>query len=133
MIFADTVYFLALLNPEDQWHGAVRNLTQTLRNERVLTTAWVLLETANGLAQTPNRRTFKAFVGEMEKRRNLEIVSPTMDWFHRGLELYEARPDKEWSLTDCISFEVMRERQIRGALTADHHFRQAGFELLVHL
>jgi uncharacterized protein len=44
-----------------------------------------------------------------------------------GIDLYRARPDKEWSLTDCISFAVMHQYSIREALTADHHFEQAGF------
>ena len=44
-----------------------------------------------------------------------------------GLGLYESRPDKEWSLTDCISFVVMKKEGIVEALTEDRHFEQAGF------
>ncbi len=55
----------------------------------------------------------------------------TMEWFERGLELYERRPDKEWSVTDCISFAVMTERGVSEALTNDRHFEQAGFQILL--
>jgi hypothetical protein len=47
--------------------------------------------------------------------------------FDRGIARFSQRPDKSWSLTDCISFVVMEERGIREALTADHHFGQAGY------
>ncbi len=50
-----------------------------------------------------------------------------VDLYRRGLKLYGDRPDKEWSLTDCISFVVMSERHLVDALTRDHHFKQAGF------
>jgi hypothetical protein len=49
----------------------------------------------------------------------------------RGLALYAARPDKEWSLTDCVSFLVMQDHGVTEALTADHHFEQAGFVALL--
>jgi predicted nucleic acid-binding protein len=63
--------------------------------------------------------------------KDVEIVPATMEWFERGMELYEGRPDKEWSLTDCISFAVMTERGVSDALTNDHHFEQAGFRILL--
>jgi uncharacterized protein len=62
---------------------------------------------------------------------DVEIVPSTSDLFRRGTELFAARPDKEWSLTDCISFVVMNERGINDALTNDHHFEQAGFRILL--
>jgi len=59
------------------------------------------------------------------------MVAGSSEWFARGLELFPARPDKEWSFTDCISFAVMTERGITDALTHDHHFEQAGFRVLM--
>jgi len=63
-------------------------------------------------------------------KRNL-VVPANVETFEKGVELYDARPDKEWSLTDCISFVVMSEEQITEALTSDHHFEQAGFTALL--
>ena len=57
----------------------------------------------------------------------MEIVSPSLDLFEQGVELFAHRPDKQWSLTDCISFVVMQDRGLTEALTANHHFEQAGF------
>ena len=89
------------------------------------------METGNGLAETANRSMFAAFVRRFRAAQDVEVVPATMEWFDRGLELYETRPDKEWSLTDCISFLVMRERGVTDALTNDHHFEQAGFRVLL--
>ncbi len=61
----------------------------------------------------------------------MTIVPSSSDLFWRGIKLFDARPDKEWSLTDCISFEVMAELGLTDALTADHHFEQAGFRALL--
>lgn len=61
----------------------------------------------------------------------ITIAPLDMETFDAGVELYRARPDKDWSLTDCISFVVMRERGITEALTGDRHFEQAGFKALL--
>ena len=67
----------------------------------------------------------------MRDDNHVTIVPPDDALFHRGVEFYAQRPDKDWSLTDCISFVVMEERGIREALTGDHHFEQAGFAALL--
>ena len=58
-------------------------------------------------------------------------MDATSELFERGLALYNARPDKEWSLTDCISFVVMADEGLTDALTGDRHFEQAGFTALL--
>ena len=60
-----------------------------------------------------------------------EVVHVDQELLEQGLALFQSRPDKEWSLTDCISFAVMQKRGIGRALTTDHHFEQAGFERLL--
>ena len=130
MRFADTAYFLALLNPRDEWHPAAVRLSRR-REGVLLTTVWVLLEVGDGLAGGPNRRWFPAWVDSLLASTELEVIPASNDWFFRGLTLYRGRPDKEWSLTDCISFVVMRERGLTEALTSDHHFEQAGFSRLL--
>ena len=61
----------------------------------------------------------------------MEIVPATSRDFQRGLELFAARQDKRWSLTDCISFVVMQDCGLTEMLTADRHFEQAGFSILL--
>ena len=130
MVFADTFYFLALLSPSDAGHQAVvEYIART--SESIVTTAWVLTEVADGLASTSGRHLLADFVRELEDDAEVTIVLPDEQLWRRGLDLYAQRPDKEWSLTDCISFVVMQERGVVEALTADHHFEQAGFVALL--
>jgi predicted nucleic acid-binding protein len=130
VIFADTGYFLALLNPRDQWHRAALSQSSR-RGEIMVTTMWVLAEVGNSMRLGADRRRFTAFVQRLLDAPQMVAVPASDDWFQRGMALFEQRPDKEWSLTDCISFEVMRKRGITEALSADHHFEQAGFRILL--
>src|SRR5689334_2230663 len=129
-VFADTFYFLALLNPADDAHAAASNFAGD-RTLRLITTAWVLTELADGLASTLGRTVFRTLLDELEADDRAEIVPATPGLWDRGVHLYADRPDKEWSLTDCISFVVMTDRGLRDALTADRHFEQAGFAALL--
>jgi predicted nucleic acid-binding protein len=129
-LFADTFYFFAILNAQDRAHQKALEFA-TGHEEPIVTTAWVLTEFADGLAATAHRAAFSRLVARLEADPENEIVAPTEELMARGIELYNARPDKQWSLTDCISFLVMQDRQITQALTGDHHFEQAGFEALL--
>jgi len=59
------------------------------------------------------------------------VIPASSELFEAGLELYRSRADKQWSMTDCISFVVMRREGITDALTADRRFEQAGFHVLL--
>lgn len=124
--FADTYFFLALRNPRDQHYSTVRAIVPEIQFHPLVTTAWVLTEVGNALSKPENRAGFISLLTTLE-RFNALIIEPEPLLFRRGIELYAARSDKSWSLTDCISFVVMQEHGIREALTGDHHFEQAGF------
>lgn len=96
----------------------------------MVTTAWVLAEVADAFASTHLREVVPAFLDELRSDPDCTIIEPTMTQFDLGMKLYEKRNDKQWSLTDCISFHIMKEMDIHSALTGDHHFAQAGFEAL---
>ena len=128
--FADAFYFLAMLNPHDEAHAFAVALASSLRRPMV-TTAWVLTEVADALAETPNRALFGTLLARLRSDPRAVVVPTTDDLFKRGVELYEERPDKGWSLTDCISFVVMKQDGINEALTGDHHFEQAGFVVMM--
>lgn len=83
------------------------------------------------MSKPPDRQIFLDFVQRSVRADAVVIIPATEDWFIRGFDLYRRRPDKEWSLTDCISFLVMQEHGVTEALTADHHFAQAGFQVLL--
>jgi predicted nucleic acid-binding protein len=129
-LFADTSYFLALLNPRDALHAAAVAASGAT-GRRVVTTMWVVQELADGLCSPSHRGAFlKAFAAiEADAGTTLLPLDPA-PW-RRGLELYTRRPDKAWSLTDCISFVVMTDLGLGEALTGDHHFEQAGFRALL--
>ena len=129
-VFVDAFYFVALLNRADQYHASATAAASELRGG-IITTEWVLAEVADALADSASRRSVAPFVRDLARDPKVRIVRAGGDWFERGLQLYEQRPDKDWPLTDCISFAVMTDENLTDALTGDHHFTQAGFKALL--
>lgn len=130
-VFADTFYYFALVNPSNPVHAKARELTATYTG-RVVTTGWVLTELADGWARpTARRAVFLGMLADLRASPDTTIVSTTDELLQKGVDLYAQRPDKEWSLTDCISFVVMAQEGITEALTGDRHFEQAGFIALL--
>ena len=129
-VFGDTVYFLALINGADSFHQQALALSRQPPGPMV-TTEWVLTEVGDALSQVPNRVHFNQLHALLRNQEDAEIIPATSDLFQRGCCLYAGREDKDWSLTDCISFVVMEERGIKEALTSDHHFEQAGYHCLL--
>jgi uncharacterized protein len=129
-VFVDTVYYLALTNPRDQYAADAIRFTADFSGAFV-TSAWVLAEVANSLTRGTDRSLFLELYRSLADDRRIMIVPPNQELFDEGIHLFAERPDKEWSLTDCISFIIMREYDLTDALTADHHFEQAGFRILL--
>ena len=130
-VFADTYYFLALVNANDPGHARTLAFTKAFTG-RMVTTAWVLVEMADALAfSAPGRAEFFSTWNDLHADRDAEIIGCDDRLLADGIQLYSQRPDKEWSLTDCISFVVMQRRGITEALTKDRHFEQAGFIALL--
>lgn len=123
--FADTFYFLALLNPNDSAHA--KAVAQSVGPGGIVTSEWVLTELADAMAWRPKRQGFLDLHRLLRSDADVEIVPASTELFARGMELFEARRDKDWSLTDCISFVVMRDHRLTHALTGDRYFEQAGF------
>ena len=128
-LFADTFYFLALLNGRDKNHADAARYDDA--QPFLVTTAWVLTEVGDALSAPENRRAFLALLELLQETTEVRIIPPSADLFERGVELYRQRSDKDWSLTDCISFVVMADEKITEALTGDRHFEQAGFYALL--
>jgi len=130
-IFADTSYWIGLVNPRDQIHQKVIKITQQLFSVRLLTTEMVLGELLNSFSDSPFRRAVAGMVLKLRSDRNVRIVPQTSEQFESALRRYKQAADKSWSLTDCASFQVMEAEQIQAALTHDQHFAEAGFETLL--
>jgi hypothetical protein len=130
LIFADTFYFLAILNRHDAAHARARSVAGELTGP-ILTTEWVLTEVADAMSARRVRQLFLRLLENLRADPNCTIVPATAMLFAEGVQLYARRPDKEWTLTDCISFVVMQQHGISQALTGDRHFEQAGFQALL--
>lgn len=131
--FLDASFAIALASATDQYHESAVALAQQIETEdiRLITSRAVVLEIGNALSKLRYRASAVALLDAIELDPNVEIVPLSEELYRRSLELYRQHQDKEWSLTDCISFAIMRERSITDALTADSHFRQAGFRALL--
>ncbi len=132
-MFADAVYWIALINPDDQWHQAAVSAREERPEEELVTTEDVLVEvlTYFGGYGPEVRRTAARAVRAILDSPQVRVVPHTSDTFMRGLELYETRLDKSYSMVDCMSMQVMRERDLHDVLTHDQHFEQEGFNALL--
>jgi predicted nucleic acid-binding protein len=127
--FADTAYWIALVVPTDAHHQ--RAVAANSGIAAVVTTRFVLAELGVAPARVALRPMFLAILDQIEADPAIRIVAADDPSFREGVDLFRARPDKDWSLTDCISFVVKQREGITEALTADHHFEQAGFVALL--
>ncbi len=131
--FLDTSYAIALVSESDQYHARANAWADRLEAARthLITTRAVLLEIGNSLAKRRFRSVAVQLLASLEADPAITIVSLTDHHYTRAFDLYRNRPDKDWGLTDCVSFVVMTERGLTSALTADEYFEQAGFIALL--
>jgi len=127
--FVDTFALIAWLNPQDDAHAQVVAYLDQFTG-RLLTTEWVLIELADALSASASRSTVVAFLQAVRSDPQFEIVEYSQAAYQAGFDLFANRSDKGWSLTDCISFAMMSDRNVTDALTADQHFVQAGFRAI---
>jgi predicted nucleic acid-binding protein len=130
-VFADTSFWVAVINPTDQLHAKASKARRRLAGSRFITSELVLVEVLNYFASLRSRSLAAATVRDVVEDQNIEILSHTRDSLLNGLAFYEARPDKGYSLTDCVSMLAMRALGISEVLTHDHHFEQEGFTVLL--
>jgi len=131
--FVDTLYLVALFNRRDQWHERAIAASHLVAETKLITTEDVLVELLNFFSEygEKSRRGAVTQAEEILNGANIEVAPQSHDAFLAGLSLYKARPDKGYSLTDCISMHAMRERGVSDILTHDDHFRQEGFTVLL--
>jgi predicted nucleic acid-binding protein len=131
--FVDTVAWLALVNKSDSLHHAACAARDQLiqQKAKLITTDFVVVEIANSLARIPLRAVALKLIDFIRTSATVELVTITPELSEKAYQLYCSRTDKEWGLTDCTSFVVMQTMRIQRAFTADRHFEQAGFLLLL--
>jgi uncharacterized protein len=131
-IFADTFYWTALFNPRDEWHVRVISFSKNLISVRLVTTDEVLTEFLNFFSgyDMKTRQSVIERIQDILENDYVQVIPQSHDTFLAGLELYRQRFDKQYSLTDCISMQTMKQLEITGVLTHDKHFKQEGFTIL---
>ena len=134
IIFADTFYWVALLSPRDTFHNQAIAITAKLGKTKIITTDEVLSEVLNFLSDG-GLKLRERTVNTVRQLLNADsekvtVLSQSHGTFLGGLDLYEQRLDKGYSLTDCVSMVTMKQMGTSGILTHDHHFTQEGFTIL---
>lgn len=129
-IFADTWFFVALINKRDQYHQKALELSEEYENYPLITTDAVFLEVGNALSNNYKNEAVELMESFLESD-DVEVIRLNPDLFDEALSLYKKHQDKSWGLVDCISFVVMKRYEVTQALTFDRHFIQAGFQALM--
>ena len=132
-IFVDTSHLIASFHPRDSLHNKAKSVELDVRNVQLVTSDLVLVELLNyfcEFSQYYKRRIVRA-VDTIIANPRYSIVECSQSFFLAGKEFYAARLDHSFSLTDCVSMNIMRELGITDVLTNDDHFKQEGFRILL--
>jgi predicted nucleic acid-binding protein len=129
-VFVDTSFVVALVNEKDQHHRLALELSRQFTGHRLVTTDAILLEIGNALSRKFKRECIET-IEDFLTSDDVQVIHLHPTLFRKAFELYKSRSDKVWGLIDCVSFIVMKELGITDALSADRHFEQAGFKVLI--
>jgi predicted nucleic acid-binding protein len=131
-VFADTGYWIALLNSRDGLHEKAAEVSLSYSSDHIVTSEMVLAEFLNSFSEYGTKlRQAAARATQSLIESHITLVPQTSELFARSLRRYREMADKSWSLTDCSSFLIMEDMKIVDALTHDRHFAQAGFHPLL--
>ncbi len=132
-VFVDAFYWIAVTDPRDNWHQRAIEQSEKMSNARLITTESVLIEYVNFFSRysASLRRAVVESVHDILDDDTIEVLPQKRTALLAGMSLHASRPDKNYSLTDCISMQVMREEGIFEVLTHDTHFAQEGFITLL--
>jgi predicted nucleic acid-binding protein len=131
-VFADTNYWFALLNVRDALHQKAVIMSRQFSAVKTVTSEMVFVELLNSFSNgsSRQRRAVVSAVQRFGRSDSVIVVPQTPEQFAMAFDRYKQSTDKHWSLTDCASFHIMETERI-AALTHDHYFAQAGFEVLL--
>ena len=128
--FVDTSFLIAFVLTDDEHHRRAFAWNRAIRSA-LLTTEYVLIEFLDALWDPPLRPLAVETVSVLRRRPAVRVVPASTSLFDDALAMFHSHRDKEWGLTDCVSFIVMRREGVMDALTSDHHFEQGGFRALL--
>jgi len=128
--FVDTSFVVALVNRKDQNHILALDLADRFAGPGLVTTDAILLEIGNALSRNFKRQSVE-IIEHFLTSVDVKVIHLHPPLFRSAFDLYKSHSDKLWGLIDCVSFVVMKELAITDALSADKHFEQAGFNILI--
>ncbi len=133
VVFLDTSGLVAVVNTDDQWHTQAEKVWSELivTQTDLVTSSLVLIELADGLSRIRHRPLATQIVDGLRASERVTIIQSDATIEKLAWKLFRDRRDKEWGMTDCVSMTLMTEQAIGRIFTADSHFIQAGFEILV--
>ena len=129
-VFVDTSFVVALVNRNDQYHKLALDLADRFTGQGLVTTDAILLEIGNALSRHFKRESVE-IIEHFLTSDDVKVIHLHPPLFRKAFDLYKSHSDKLWGLIDCVSFVVMKEIGITDALSADKHFEQAGFNILI--
>ena len=131
--FIDTGFVIVMASSRDAFHDLAQHLSTRVESESIalVTSDAILLEIGAALSRLAYRRAAVEILDSLRRDPNVEIVPLDRTLMDSAIVLFATRTDKEWSLADCVSFEIMRVHDLNEALSADGHFEQAGFAALL--
>jgi hypothetical protein len=134
-VFVDTSHHIAILDRRDDSHDAAMREARRLRDEgaRFVTSDAVLIEFLTFFSAwgTIVRETTVAYARELRDEPTVDVIPHDRKLFDTAIDFFLARPDKAYSMTDCMSMVICRDTSISDVLTADHDFEQEGFTILL--
>jgi predicted nucleic acid-binding protein len=131
-LLLDSTFIAGLINSRDQLHLMAKDFLPLVETAaEVVITEAVLIEVGNLLHSVQYRQRAAEFIDACYGTTNVTIVSVDTELLRKAVDFYRLHQDKDWGLTDCISFVVMKERGLTIAMTADAHFQQASFRALM--
>lgn len=132
-VFLDTAFAVALSSPTNQYYERANELADELELEEttLITTRAVIFEIGNAMAKQRHRKDAITLLKSIKEDELIEVIPISEELYARAEKLFCDRPDKQWSLTDCVSFIIMNDLGLTEALTPDEHFKQAGFRILM--
>lgn len=132
-VFIDTSYLIAILEPTDDRHEKAKTVSLSLDNYQLVTSEMVLTELLNAFCTRGKffRLMVLNVVDDLRSDPNIEIIPQSSELFERAYQFYRQRPDKKYSLTDCASMVIMKDKGLDRVLTHDRHFQQEGFIALL--
>ena len=130
--FLDTSYILALeIKNEDAHQQVLQNWASLANSKPFLITTTYIFDEVVTFFNSRNLHYKAVEVGNrLLQSPDIELIEVDRYLFNQGWQFFQKYKDKSYSLTDCLSFIVMQEREIVTALTLDNHFHQAGFQIL---